>query len=180
MMNLEAIGGQDLIIASFDINVSDDAPPAEIRLYIREGGYQGYEHSADSWTLASTAVVTAMGKDAVTHLPIGGIRLTAGKIYGIYMCSAEETLRFRYTYTEPTPLYQDDHLRLSGGTGQSIPLFGGALHSPRIWNGTVYYTIAPDEPQTGDSASRLLWVWALIAAAAAAAAVLLYRAKCRG
>jgi LPXTG-motif cell wall-anchored protein len=164
MFNLDVLSAEDLMIESFDINLTDENNPASISVYIREGGYSGYEHTPDAWTLAGSAVVTAMGKNNITHLPVGGIRLTAGKTYGIYMFATDSDMvpRFRYTLAETEPAYADANLRLWGGAGQYAPPFEGSLYTPRIWNGTVYYTFVPI-PQTGDRTGSIWIVWAAVA-----------------
>lgn len=181
MFNLDVLSAEDLMIESFDINLTDENNPASISVYIREGGYAGYEHTPDAWTLAGSAVVTAMGKNNITHLPVGGIRLTAGKTYGIYMAATDpdEIPRFRYTLAETEPVFADANLRLWGGTGQYLPMFGGTLYEPRIWNGTVYYTLWPI-PQTGDPAGSLWIVWAAVAAGSLLGGLLLKRRFARG
>jgi hypothetical protein len=177
MFDLEAIGGDELVIESFDINLTDGNNPATIRLYYREGGYTGFETTPSAWTLYGSAVVTAMGKDGVTHLPIGGLRLTAGKTYGIYMVAedADGVPRFRYTTTVTSPVYQDGMLRLSGGSGIGPDIFAGNIYHPRIWNGSIYYAKAEQAPATGDGAASLLWVWGFIALAAPVAALFIHK-----
>lgn len=178
MFNLDVLSAGDLIVESFDINLTDQNNPASISVYIREGGYSGYENTAGAWTLAGSAVVTAMGENNATHLPVGGILLKAGKTYGIYMVATDpdQIPFFHYTMTEvEEPFFADDNLKIRGGTGQSWPSFGGTLSAPRLWNGTVYYSFAPDVPQTGDRAGSLLGVWAAVAAGSVLAAMIVRR-----
>ena len=168
LFNLQAVGGQSVEILSFDINLSytiaGDGGPVTVQVYYREGGYEGYEHNAGAWTSAGAVAVTAMGKNKVTPLPVGGIILTAGKTYGIYMHAVTQGF-FRYTYTYSDVLYQNDDLKLTGGSGQDSPAFSGTLASPRIWNGSVYYQVlkTPSIPETGDRRGSMLWIWMLTA-----------------
>ncbi len=182
LFNLTAIGADDLMIDSFDVNLTDENNPATIALYYREGGYAGFEHDASAWTYLGAATVTAMGKNNVTHLPVGGLRLTAGKTYGVYMYAtdADTVPRFRYSAALVSPLFENEALRLSGGSGTSGSLFSGMIHDPRTWNGTVYYSVAPSVPATGDTAGTALAFWALLALAAPAAALWLRKRASRG
>ena len=169
MFDLQAIGGQSLEILSFDINLSytsyGDGGPVTVQVYYREGGYEGYERNADAWIPAGAATVTAMGKNNVTALPVGGIVLTAGKTYGIYMRAVTQGY-FRYSYAASDILYQNDDLKLTGGAGRTSPAFSGSIIIPRIWNGSVYYQVYRPAsyvavPETGDRRGSVLWIWVL-------------------
>ena len=183
MFNLELRGTQDLMITSFDINLTSSLPLTVVRVYIRPGGYEGYENDAAAWTLAGQATVAAQGKNNTTHLPVGGIRLTAGETYGVYMATdgAASDTYMRYTEPASVPDIQNDTMRLFGGAGHGSPDFGGFISTPRLWNGTVYYadipvpTAAPAPaaglaPQTGDQSGAMLGVWGLMAILTLAAA----------
>lgn len=168
LFNVEVISDTDWIIDSFDINLTSDISATTVYVYYREGGYEGYEHDAGTWTFAGSVNVKAQGKNVVTHLPIGNIPLTAGKTYGIYMAVDSGFNRyFRYTNLETTKEYEDDNIRITTGTAQNNPQFGGILIYPRIWNGTIYYSLKSDHetniPNTGDRAGSITILWALLA-----------------
>jgi LPXTG-motif cell wall-anchored protein len=192
MFNVQNIGGQDLTISSFDINVTSDTGPINIEVYYRQGGYLGYESNASAWTLAGSAVVTAQGKNNVTHLPVGGIRLVAGETYGIYIYTPDAGTDnyVRYTYLDTARVLQNAYLKISEGTGISGGRFVGMLNYPRLWNGTIYYTdkIAPTAtettvptvsavPNTGDNAPTIIGLWALMASLSFAAILLLRKRR---
>ena len=79
MFNVTVLASVDIRIDSFDINLHEAAEASLVSAYYRPGGYEGYESDANAWTFAGSADVISQGQDNPTPLPVGNIRLTAGK-----------------------------------------------------------------------------------------------------
>lgn len=84
--------------------------------------------------------------------------------YGIYLAVDSGYNRyFRYTNQDIEKSYEDDNIRIITGTAQNDPQFSGGLIYPRIWNGTIYYSLKANHvtniPQTGDYAGDWIVVW---------------------
>lgn len=131
---------RDLRIDSFDIHLGYEGLSAPVAVYWRPGTANGFEGSPAGWTLLGTATVATRGSGVPTPLPIGGLKLVAGQTYGIYITALDPGVPFYYTNGD-TP-YANSDLSLVPFRGQSAPPFSGSLFSPRIWNGTVYYSDA--------------------------------------
>ena len=164
MFDVEVLWPKDVEILSFDLNLGPGNPPVSV--YYREGGYTGYESDASAWTLAGSTLVTSQGYNNPTHIPIGGIRLTAGKTYGFYLAVTSHDITsadMLYTNNYHPQVYEDSYLKFTSGVGKTFPSFTGTTIPNRTWNGTIYYReyVPPDPvpPQTGDAAGRGLWLY---------------------
>lgn len=86
MFDVTVQADNGIVITAFDINILGSAQPVPIRVYYREGGYQGYETNAGAWTLLLDGSVTSHGSNTPTPLPLNsGLALSAGKTYGFYI-----------------------------------------------------------------------------------------------
>ncbi len=148
MFDIEVIGSEDIIIQSFDVNLSGTT---DMFVFYKEGTYVGSETTAGAWTLAGTQFnVIGQGQDNPTPLSIGGINLEAGKVYGFYVTTAATGYNhptISLHYTDGANTYFDANLKIIAG----VALGGDALFqdvfSPRTWNGTIYYDfLAPAVP----------------------------------
>ena len=79
----------DMRLDSIAIQIHKPTAPAEdIKIWYRPTGYDGFQHSSAGWTLANTVSIsgplTPPGLTSV-QLPTGGIDMTGGVTYGIYI-----------------------------------------------------------------------------------------------
>ena len=168
----------DLSIDSFDISITGD--PIGVNVYYREGGYSGYETNESAWTLAGSATVTPQGIGNPTPLAVGGITLEAGKTYGLYVDIDSSSMANSVWFTNGSTAHQDTYIQISAGAALTWGKFTGA-QSPRIWNGTIYYTVVPpaepaaQPPQTGDSTGPYLWLYIAAAVVAFGAGLVLVK-----
>jgi hypothetical protein len=147
-------------ITSFDIHT--DTSTSEVRVYWRLGTCVGNETSSAGWNLLGSAIVTGNGYGVPTPLPIGGLILNAGQVYGIYIASEVDT----FSYTNGANTYSNADLTLVSHSGHCAPWFPPSFNTPRTWNGTVYYdTILATIPTLSPLAVVLL---ALLLVASAA------------
>ncbi len=160
MFNVTVLASADIQINSFDINLDETGKTGTISVYYRRGGYEGYESDASAWAFAGSAEVISQGTDNPTHLPVGGFTLTAGETYGFYITVTSFTFTGTYIrYTTISSTYADSNLQITCGIGKGNPDFTGDTYLDRTWNGTIYYSLVPFIPQTGDAAGRLLWLY---------------------
>ena len=163
MFDVTVQPGIDIVITAFDINILMAAQPVPIRVYYREGGYQGYETNAGAWTLLLDVNVTSQGTNTPTPLPLNsGLALSAGKTYGFYITVNGSHDISEMVYMLSASVYSDAHISISTAASLSWPLFTDP-HSPRTWSGTIYYAYTETPPQTGDEAGNALWLYILVA-----------------
>lgn len=138
----------DMTITGFDVNLSAGADTT-IAIYWRNGTANGFESSSAGWTLLGTQTVTPAGPDVPTNVSIGGLALTAGNTYGIYVdVQSYPSASMLYTNGGPTT-YSNADLSLTTYHGKGNPAFSGGNFFPRQWNGTVYYDTNPAEADLG-------------------------------
>ncbi len=142
--------GSDIDISGFDLNVSYAGGPVSV--YTRPGTAVGHENTPDGWTLRGSATPTTVNpSNSPTHIDLP-IHLDSGDHGVLVAFNAGGGLN----YTNGSATYSDANLTLTSGTGVGAPvLSGGAVYSPRIWNGTIYYDLSgPRTTITGGPEGR--------------------------
>ena len=140
MFNVTNVSGTPIIINYFDGVLESFAPnPATVKVWYREGGYQGFQTNASAWTfLGEDNTVVAQGNDNPTQINVGGLILQPGITYGLFIYDTGSNTDYRNganTYNNGDLLIQTG---LGRGSNNSNP-FGGGVFDPRTWNGTIHY-----------------------------------------
>lgn len=132
----------ELTINGFNINLSNSGSQETIEVYYKLGSHVGFESNANAWILLGTTLVTSAGEDNPTLVPIGGLTLPPGQVYGIYvnLASYGNGAIIGYTNGGPTT-FQNDDLQITTGVGKGNPAFSGGTFFPRQWNGTIFYSV---------------------------------------
>lgn len=144
--DLENITGEPITIESFAINLQDvdaNATVHTVDIYFKAGTSVGFEADAAAWTLmgSDTNVVGQNAVDLPTPVDVGGLVIEPGEVYGIYVDLATFDGTDLILYTNGGPqVFDNGELQLTSNTGQGNPAFTGVFF-PRIWNGTVFYSI---------------------------------------
>lgn len=111
-------------------------------VYVREGGYEGYETNAGAWELWGTSTVTGSGVDVYTFIYPGTRSFEADKTYGVYInMSSYTTETMRYTNLSGfngDGSFENNYLRIETGVGRGVG-FASTVIADRIWNGAIYY-----------------------------------------
>jgi hypothetical protein len=154
---------KNIQINGFDIHISGSAEFATIAIYWRNGTANGFQDSAAGWTLLGTTNVAPQGFGVPTHVSIGGLSMTAGQTYGIYLdvqnhggFGTGDFLSLNYTNGGPSD-YSNADLVLTTFHGKGAPAFTGPSFFPRQWNGTVYYTLTQTCASEGYTGTKLEW-----------------------
>ena len=122
-----------ITIDSFYTNVSSTGT---MEVWYRPGTYIGYTSTQAGWTLLGSANVVNPGTNIPALLPVGGLEIPAGETYGIYVTFVTGSVA--YTNGNGTnQVYEDNNMKLEGAYGGS---YFNLTNTPRIWNGTVFYT----------------------------------------
>jgi hypothetical protein len=129
-----------LQITGFAVNLAAAAGSHTVAVYWRLGTASGAESNPAGWTLMGidTGVVSA-GPDNPSPVNVGGLTLSPGQVYGIYVdLQSYPSTSLRYTNGGPTTFSNAD-LSLTTFHGKGNPAFTGNSFFPRQWNGTVRY-----------------------------------------
>ena len=153
----------DLTVDGFDANLEGGEATLDVEVYWRNGTVEGNQTNSEGWTLLGSAQVVSQGNGNPTPVPIGGLALSAGQTYGIFLRVVENgSFNVQYTNIEtPTTLSNDD-LALTSfyGKANGDPLLSGTTFFYRLFNGTVYYSLSG--PTTtcaseGYTGTKLTW-----------------------
>lgn len=141
----------NVTIDSFDVNLgvyggesgAGAGQTSEVAIYWRPGTSNGFESTSTGWTLLGTASVVTQGTDIPTHVPIGGLALTAGQTYGFYVhlqTYPSGGVELLYTNAEAPTVFANSDLSLTTYYGMADPVFS-YYFGYRQWNGTVHYSV---------------------------------------
>ena len=139
----DIVASSAVTVTGLDVNI--DAT-CDIEVYILTGGgsHVGQEQNSGAWTLVGTATGVASNGAGVAS-PVAlvlNVSIAAGATQGFYVTSSNGTV---FNYTNGTSVGavagSNADMMITEGTGNAYP-FGG-IFSPRVWNGTVYYSTGP-------------------------------------
>lgn len=132
----DLVAEREIDLVALDVNLDAGTPTVEV--WVRPGGYAGFEGRPGAWTLVASGAVASLGTDLPTPLPFTlGVHVSAGERLGVYV-TATSGPAINYTIGDG----QDDaaanaDLAITQGLGLAYPF--STSYSPRIWNGAVYY-----------------------------------------
>jgi PEP-CTERM motif len=138
-----------LSVTGFDLNLFDGTYTIEV--YEKAGTWVGFNNTPGAWTLVeSVANVTSAGVDNPTHIDVSGLTLDANATTGLYLTGTEAgTSIFAYTNGTAVGNVAASNSDLSILEGAGVSYAFDTTFTPRIWNGTIYYTAASvPEPST--------------------------------
>jgi|GEM_PF-1308204 hypothetical protein len=141
---------KDLTITSFLIHTTSTSEYA-MRVYWRVGSYVGFETDSTGWNLLGEETLTGLGEGNPVALAIGGLNLTAGQTYGLYIVNSDTVADATLAYTDGDTVYANADLTFTPGVGVDFGTngFNGGYFEERIWNGTINYTTAAAVPEAG-------------------------------
>jgi hypothetical protein len=143
--NVDVLNAAGITITAFDINTNAAAgTPVTINVWTRPGTHVGFETSMAGWTQVTTGSGVAAGDNLPTFIDVTDFALSPG-LTGFALNNTN--VAFRYTNgTGTNQFYSNSDLSLTLGSATNVFLTA-PVFTPRVWNGTVYYTTVP-EPGT--------------------------------
>lgn len=144
MFDATASGGEDVSINGILAHMDDNFVTETVEIYFKVGSHVGFETDPAPWILHETTTATdngntGAGGNAVTPLATPLV-IPAGTTYGIYYYTPNAG---NMDYTDGTTSYNDAFLTIDSGSGKAVGNvhpFDGLTFTPRIFNGTFYYT----------------------------------------
>lgn len=142
----------NLTFTAIDTN-TDDTVAFSFQVWTRTGTNVGFENTAVGWTQVATGNGTGAGSNNPSAITLSNsFTLLAGTTTGVALVMGPEAGHdYSGTGTSPSPgqlTYSNADLTLNLGAASNIP-FSGTPFRPRIWNGSLYYTVnAIPEPAT--------------------------------
>ncbi|MEW6251263.1 MAG: hypothetical protein AB1716_11495 [Planctomycetota bacterium] len=147
------VAANPLRVLSFDVNTTATAgTPFGFEVYTRPGTYVGFTGSPNGWTLMATGTGTAAGVEQPSHVTLAApFDLAANGVTGMALAliGGPGSAAHRYTNgTGSNQHYQNVDIALDLGAASNV-LFSGSPFSPRVWNGTIYYSVIPEPAALG-------------------------------
>ena len=154
MFDVQVLGGA-IIVTGLDVHLgSGIAPTSTINVYTRPGSFVGFDDSETGWNLMSSISVVSAGAGNPTFIDVADFELAGGQTAAFYVTVSDYPSAPLH-YTNGTGVgnvsVENDDLRIFEGVGKGDPNFTGSTPSPRIWNGTIYYTLGPILPIITDA-----------------------------
>ncbi len=146
--DLEVVGGQPVNIQSWDVNIGQGT--WDVSVWYRLGTSQGFEQTTSGWNLLGTETglvsqwIGGIFSNTPTPLGVGGLVLQPSQVYGIAMSlvpqGGQTSGGWHYTNGNGgNQTYNDGQLELRAGSANNVA-FSSGVFSPRVWNGTIYYS----------------------------------------
>ncbi|MEO0435351.1 MAG: hypothetical protein AAF098_00425 [Pseudomonadota bacterium] len=157
--NMFDIVAQDTItITGFDINC-DSTSPVSVSLYAKAGTYVGSETTPSNWTLLDTADnVSCAGTGNPTSVPTAlSYVVPMGTTHALYLTLEGPGVEFDdFIYSNGSAVgnvfASNSELQILEGAGMGIVLFQNPV-VPRVWNGTIFYSLGAVSPPPGGGSS---------------------------
>ncbi|WP_108260470.1 VPLPA-CTERM sorting domain-containing protein [Mangrovicoccus ximenensis] len=132
------VGGQDLTLESFDLNLETGTTTVEF--YYKTGSYAGSEAAPGDWTFVTSTTLTSLAEDAPTAFDVSDVTFAAGTVYSFYL-TATANPNFSYNNGTAAGNVAASNADLTIYEGIGIEYAFGGIFVPRVWNGTVYYSV---------------------------------------
>ena len=151
MFDVSNNGTSSITITGFSQNFYDQSPVASFEVYTRSGGLTT---SSSGWSLRnSTGSFTPEVRDTLTQLsftsPVS-ITINAGETTGLYLRSDANNA---YTNGTSVGAIAATNSNLTIYEGYGVSLLFGNFYSPRIWNGTIFYSVNTVNTDNRDKSS---------------------------
>ncbi|MEL6196423.1 MAG: hypothetical protein AAFT19_01125 [Pseudomonadota bacterium] len=143
------VGSNDITINAFDLNI--DPGTNDVEFWFRVGTATGFEDKTDGWTQHDTRPgLVSSAADTPTTWDVADLTLSANTRYGLFLTSVTGT-NFNYTNGSAVGAVaaQNGDLTIFEGYGKGLPLLTGSTFAPRVWNGTIDYTVTAPVPLPG-------------------------------
>ncbi|MCF6342416.1 MAG: hypothetical protein L3J31_06380 [Bacteroidales bacterium] len=140
------VGPNDIEITDLDIN-SNETGAITLSVYTLTGSHVGNENNAGAWgSPVATGTGTGLGLDIPSNINLNtSVVLSANTTYGIALV-LDANHGHDYTNGDGSNQnYSNADLSLSLGSASNTP-FANTIFSPRVWNGTIYYTLTNQVP----------------------------------
>lgn len=138
-----------LVVTGFDINCENtrNGPIGsgfQVNVYVTAlgGTYAGNEANPAAWTLVGTGTSVSQATGTPTFVDTSDFFLPPGRFgMALNFVIPSGQLGTAYAYTNgngSNQSFADAHLQLDLGSASS-GVFTGAVYTPRVWNGAIYY-----------------------------------------
>ena len=156
MFDIKILNPKGVNITDLDVNISSAVNTQfTIDVYITPNTYVGNDGNPAVWTKVSTGSGLGKGRDVPTPVDVADFVLQPGS-YGIGIHYTGASMAYTNgTGTGPggNQVYQNADINLQLGLVRA-GFFTGSVFTPRVWNGTIYYTPATSTDLAGSGTGK--------------------------
>lgn len=131
---------KNIIIRTLYVHTAQPGPVI-VELWIKDGTHEGFERNPMAWQRRVVASVDGKGMGLRSSFDVGSIVLNANKLYSFYILILDG--KFRYTNGVALGSVSADNSDITVYEGSGVVGPFGNVHKNRIWNGDIFYEIAP-------------------------------------
>jgi hypothetical protein len=138
----DVVATDSLVITRVDAHI--DAGNWNVEVYWTPGGYGGKQSNPGAWTLLGSVPVIGGGDVSLggvkTPIPLAlNLPVAAGQTVGMYVTLSDgSAMNYTNGSLEGSVFVSDSSVSILEGLGVAYPFSGN--FSPRVWNGTLYYS----------------------------------------
>lgn len=146
MFDVVTLGGP-LTVNAFDLNLAQGS--WNIEVYRKSGSWQGHESDPSAWTLIDAASVNSAGANVATYFDVADFTLDGTATSALYITSTvSNSPIMQYTNGSGVGNVAAANADLQILEGAGVSYAFSSLFTPRIWNGSIYYS-ATSVPEPG-------------------------------
>lgn len=134
-----------ITIDSLAVNLETSGPQfKEVSVYYKTGTFAGFENDCNAWTLVGTDNVESAGQNMPSIVDVGPIQLIGPATYSLFVVDNSSNIDYTNGSQVGAVFVEDAYLQILEGIGRGVNVgdpCAGSIFDPRIWNGTIYYTV---------------------------------------
>ncbi|GEM_PF-2480376 len=125
-----------LTITGFDVHIALTGTQT-VEVWYKSGTYHGFEQDPTAWTLLGSAEVDSQGAGYLTYVPIGGLSISPGGTFGLYIQSTTSSFLSDYCGGAHPDIFSNQDIFLEMGAASEAPWGYSCFWV--TWSGVIYY-----------------------------------------
>ncbi len=140
------VGANPIEIVSFEVNsVNTRGTNIAFEAWTHPGGHAGFESSPAGWTQVATGSGTTAGRDLPSAVTLNApFVLPANTTLGMGLTLGPSAGHAYTNGNGANQHYADANVALDLGTANFTFLGTGSVFRPRVWNGSITYSVVPE------------------------------------
>ena len=140
--DINVLSPDGITIKKLFTNTDDSFVLGNMDVYTRSGTSSGFQTSLAGWTLVSSGLGDSAGINNPSEFDVTDFSLGVG-VTGIAIVSSSNWGHLYTMGNGTNEFYSNSDLSLTLGSAKTVPfVVDGSVFSPRIWNGTIEYSVS--------------------------------------
>jgi predicted outer membrane repeat protein len=138
--DINVLNPAGITIEKLFTNTNDSFVLGNMNVYTRSGTSSGFQTGLAGWTLVSSGLGNSAGDNNPSEFDVTDFSLGVG-VTGISIVSSSSSWGHSYTNGNGSnQFYSNSDLSLTLGSASNAPFTAPTLN-PRVWNGTIQYSV---------------------------------------